>query len=89
MKSTVRNVHRAEVRREDDMVIFNIEANSFLMHQVRNTVGSLLKVGRGRISREDFKNIIEAGEPGKAWPTAPARGLSLIKVQYNKPIGEE
>ena len=90
MKSTVRNVFRAGMRREeDDMVIFNIEANSFLMHQVRNIVGSLLRLGRGKISREEFKNILEAKEPGKAWPTAPARGLSLIKVNYTNPIGEE
>ncbi|MBN2238540.1 MAG: tRNA pseudouridine(38-40) synthase TruA [Dehalococcoidales bacterium] len=90
MKSTVRTVYRAEMRREeDDMVIFYIKANSFLMHQVRNTVGSLLRLGREKISREEFKNILEAKEPGKAWPTAPARGLSLIKVNYKNPIGEE
>ncbi len=89
MKSTTRIMYRFDVRREKDLVVFSIMANSFLMHQVRNTVGSLIRLGRGKISREDFKNILEVKEPGKAWPTAPARGLSLIRVNYKNPIGEE
>ncbi len=81
-KGTVRRVTRAEWRREEEMVIFGIEANSFLMHQVRNTVGVLLKVGRGKMDYREFCDILEAKEPGLAWPTAPARGLTLIKVNY-------
>ena len=88
-KGTVRDVYRAGITKEDDLVLFEIEANSFLMHQVRNTVGLLLKVGRGRISAEDFGDVLEAARPGLAWPTAPARGLSLIKVNYRNPIEEE
>ena len=89
LKGTVRRMHRAEMRREGDLVVFDIMANSFLMHQVRNTVGSLLRLGRGKISREDFRDILEAKEPGRAWPTAPARGLCLVKVNYNNPFKEE
>jgi tRNA pseudouridine38-40 synthase len=81
-KGTVRKVTRAEWRREGEMVIFDIEANSFLMHQVRNTVGVLLKVGRDKMSCREFCDILEAKEQGLAWPTAPARGLTLIKVNY-------
>ncbi|UCD08298.1 MAG: tRNA pseudouridine(38-40) synthase TruA [Dehalococcoidales bacterium] len=88
-KSTVRRVERVEMRREGDLVIFNIVANSFLMHQVRNTVGSLIRLGRGKISKEEFNNILEARQPGKAWPTAPAKGLCLLRVNYKNPIGEE
>ena len=88
-KSTVRRVERVGMRKEGDLVIFNIVANSFLMHQVRNTVGSLIRLGRGKINKEDFKNILEARQPGKAWPTAPARGLCLLRVNYQNPIGEE
>lgn len=88
-KSTVRRVERVGMRKEDDLVIFNIVANSFLMHQVRNIVGSLIRLGRGKISKEDFKNILEARQPGKAWPTAPAKGLCLLRVNYKNPIGEE
>ena len=88
-KSTVRRVERVEMRKENDLVIFNIVANSFLMHQVRNTVGSLIRLGRGKISKEEFNNILEARQPGKAWPTAPAKGLCLLRVNYKNPIGEE
>ena len=88
-KSTVRRVERVEMRKEGDLVIFNIVANSFLMHQVRNTVGSLIRLGRGKISKEEFYNILEARQPGKAWPTAPAKGLCLLRVNYKNPIGEE
>jgi tRNA pseudouridine38-40 synthase len=77
------------MRREGDLVIFNIVANSFLMHQVRNTVGSLIRLGRGKINKEEFNNILEARQPGKAWPTAPAKGLCLLRVNYKNPIGEE
>ena len=88
-KSTVRRIEQVEVRREGDLVIFNIVANSFLMHQVRNTVGSLIRLGRGKISKEEFNNILEARQPGKAWPTAPSKGLCLLRVNYKYPIGEE
>ena len=81
-KGTVRRITRAEWRREGEMVIFSIEANSFLMHQVRNTVGVLLKVGRDKMSYREFCDILEARDPGLAWPTAPARGLTLVKVNY-------
>jgi len=88
-KGTVRRVYRAGMSKEENLIVFNIEANSFLMHQVRNTVGVLLKVGRGRMSAEEFYSILEAKEPGLAWPTAPARGLCLMKVNYRKPFEDE
>jgi tRNA pseudouridine38-40 synthase len=64
-------------------------ANSFLMHQVRNTVGALIRVGRGEMSGDEFYSILEAKKPGLAWPTAPARGLCLMQVNYAHPIEEE
>jgi tRNA pseudouridine38-40 synthase len=88
-KGTVRNVIRAGVTREADTVVFEIEANAFLMHQVRNTVGTLLKVGRGKMSVEEFRGVLEAQQPGLAWPTAPAKGLCLMQVNYGKPIEDE
>jgi tRNA pseudouridine38-40 synthase len=84
-KNTVKRVERSEVTRDGEMVVFNIKANSFLMHQVRNIVGPLIKVGRGKMSVDEFCSILEAKQPGLAWPTAPAGGLCLMKVNYNKP----
>jgi len=81
-KSTVRNVFRAWVEREAELVMFNMVASSFLPHQVRNTVGVLVEVGTGRINVEEVRRIMEAKKPGLAGPTVPARGLYLMRINY-------
>lgn len=88
-KSTVRRVYRAETKREGDLVTFNMVANSFIMHQVRNTIGTLIRVGQGKMSPEDFSDMLRAEKPGLAWPTAPANGLFLTKINYQNPFGDE
>ncbi|MFC1933509.1 tRNA pseudouridine(38-40) synthase TruA [Chloroflexota bacterium] len=88
-KSTVRRVYRAEIRKEGELAVFNMVANSFLMHQVRNIVGTLVRVGRGNMHSDMFYSILEAKKPGLAWPTAPARGLCLMQVNYPHPFEEE
>ena len=88
VRRTIRNVYRAEVKREGETVIFGIVADSFLPHQVRNTVGSLIRVGLGKMSVDEFYGIIEAKKPGLAWPTVPAQGLSLMRVNYPGPFGD-
>lgn len=87
-KSTVRNVYRADAERKEDMIIFSMVANSFLPHQVRNTVGALLQVGWGKMSVDEFRSIVETKKPGLAGPTLPACGLCLVKVNYPKPFEE-
>jgi tRNA pseudouridine38-40 synthase len=89
LESTVRNVSRAEVERDREMVTFRMAANSFLPHQVRTTVGALIRVGLGRMNLDEFRSIIEARLPGTAGPTAPACGLCLDRVNYPLPLGEE
>ena len=86
LKNTVRNVYKAEVKKDGELVIFNTVANSFLPHQVRNTVGSLIKVGLGKMSLDEFYSIIKARKPGLAGPTVPAYGLCLIRVIYPYPF---
>jgi len=81
-RRTVRDVYKAEVSRDGDMIIFKMTASSFLPHQVRNTVGALIKVGQGRMTVEEFYDIVAAGTPGLAGPTAPAAGLCLTRVNY-------
>lgn len=85
-KSTVRNIHKAEIERDGDMIVLDIVANSFLPHQVRNTVGSLIKVGQGKMTVDEFYSLVEARQPGLAGPTAPAGGLCLIQVNYPSPL---
>jgi tRNA pseudouridine38-40 synthase len=67
---------------QQNLHIFYIVANSFLPHQVRNTVGLLLKLGAGKVGIDEFKRIIDAKKLGLAGPTAPAHGLCLIRVNY-------
>jgi tRNA pseudouridine38-40 synthase len=88
MRSTVRKVHRAETVVDGELVIFDIEADSFLPHQVRNMVGALIRVGTGQMSVNEFHDIAEAKTPGLAGPTAPACGLCLMRVNYPFGFGE-
>ena len=89
LKSTIRRVHKACFDRDGEMVIFNIKANSFLPHQVRNTIGALIRVGQRKMTGEEFHSIMLARKLGLAGPAAPAKGLCLMKVNYNKSLGEE
>lgn len=85
-KRTIRNVFKAEITQDGDTVIFTITANAFLPHQVRNTIGSLIKVGQGKMTVAEFENIVQAKTPGLAGPTAPANGLCLVRVNYPGPF---
>ncbi len=82
IKSTIRRVYKAETERDGELAVFNMVANSFLPHQVRNTVGALIRVGLGKMTVDEFHRIIEAKKPGLARPTAPARGLCLMRINY-------
>ena len=82
VKSMVRRIYRARVEKDGDLVIFNIVASSFLPHQVRNTVGTLIKVGLGKMTIDEFRSILEVRRPGLAGPTVPAHGLCLMEVNY-------
>ncbi len=88
-RSTVKEVYRAGVEKDGDMVTFTVVATSYLPHQVRNTVGALLEVGRGKMTLDEFRGILAAKQPGLAGPTVPACGLCLVRVNYPAPFGEE
>jgi tRNA pseudouridine38-40 synthase len=86
-KRTLRNVYEAGIEKEGDFAVFRIVANSFLPHQVRSTVGLLVRLGLGKVSIEEFRDIMEAKRVGLAGPLSPACGLCLKKVNYPKPLG--
>lgn len=81
---TVRDVHEATVEREGDYVVFRIRATSFLRHQVRNTVGALIRLGLGKMYIEELRAAIAAKRPGAIGPAAPAEGLILRRVSYER-----
>jgi tRNA pseudouridine38-40 synthase len=64
------------------LTCFSIEANAFLRGMVRRIVGTLLMVGQGQLSVEEFRAILLAGEISRAAPPAPAHGLCLWRVRY-------
>ncbi len=78
----VREVLRSGVHRRGNEIIFTIEAKGFLRYMVRTIVGTLLEVGRGRISPDEIEKLFRNKKRSLASPTAPAKGLALIKVKY-------
>ena len=81
-KSPIKTLDKLDISAQGEEVIFNVEARSFLHHQVRNFVGTLKLVGEGRLTPEDVKRILEAKNRSAAGPTAPASGLYLARVEY-------
>ena len=86
IKNTVRRVYKAEMEKDGDLTIFSMVANSFLPHQIRNTIGALIRVGLGKMSIDEFRRLLKDKKPGLAGPTAPARGLCLMRVNYPQPF---
>ena len=78
----VRSVVRSELRRKGDELIYTIEARGFLRYMVRTIVGTMLEVGRGRVPPAAVDEIFRAKRRTLASPTAPAKGLCLVKVIY-------
>ncbi len=81
-KSSFRNVMRAEVSRRGAFVIFDIQANAFLQHMVRNIVGALLEVGGGRQDSTWIAQLLAQRDRTLAAITAPPDGLYLVQVGY-------
>ncbi len=80
------SIMQAYWEKRGEVWVFTIEANRFLRNMVRAIVGTLVAVGRGRISEEDFCKIIESKNRGAAGTSAPAKGLFLVDVTYPKDI---
>ena len=80
--STERTLHRCEVKARGRLLTVRVEADAFLPHQVRRTVGALVQVGRGRQSGSEFAALLSTPRPGVAGPTAPSQGLCLVRVNY-------
>ncbi len=78
-----RTIHKAEVSRKQDFVIFDFVANSFLPQQVRRMVGALMEVGGGKKTVEEFRQMARSKKRGVAGPTAPPHGLCLLRVNYS------
>ena len=75
-------VKTAQWKQQNEQLVFTITANRFLRNMVRAIVGTLLQVGKGKISVEDFQNIISQKDRNKAGVSVPAHALFLEEVNY-------
>ena len=80
--SNVRTIHSALWARSREEFIFTVRGDGFLHHMVRNIVGTLLQVGKGSLRVDDIAHILECRDRSAAGPTATARGLYLVSVEY-------
>lgn len=81
-KSPIKTLDKLDIIQDGEEIRFEVEAKSFLHHQVRNFVGTLKMVGDGHLQVGDVEKILEAKDRKKAGVTAPAEGLYLSKVWY-------
>lgn len=83
-KSKVRTVFSSRVvwRPRTSLLVYEICGNGFLRHMVRNIAGTLIEIGSGERDPGDIPRLIAARDRSAVGPTAPARGLCLVKVEY-------
>jgi len=82
--SSVRTIMHLEVRRMDDLIWLDVEADGFLYNMVRAIAGTLMNVGRGYWPESEVASILRAEDRRRAGPTAPAQGLFLMRVTYER-----
>jgi tRNA pseudouridine38-40 synthase len=80
--NSVRTIFRCNVTAEDKWIYVDVEGDGFLYNMVRNIVGTLVEVGRGRWKLEKITEILEAKDRTAAGPLAPAQGLCLMWIKY-------
>lgn len=82
-RTPVRAMHAISVQRRGDMVMFTLTANAFLHHMVRNIVGALVYVGKGRQNEAWMGELLRGRNRSVAAPTFMADGLYLAKIDYD------
>lgn len=80
--NTIRCVFRCELKKRGLRLFLTVEGNGFLHHMVRNMAGTLLEIGKGSMSLDDFKELFIKQDRSLGGFTAPAHGLVLLKVKY-------
>jgi tRNA pseudouridine38-40 synthase len=78
----VRKIIASRIEKKGKEIIYTVEADGFLRYMVRTIVGTLLEVGRGKLLPEQIEEIFKEQNRSLAGPTAPAKGLCLMKVIY-------
>lgn len=85
-KTNVCDVRSAWWEQRDDLLVFTISADRFLRNMVRAVVGTLLEVGRGKMTSDEFEGVILGRDRALAGGSAPPQGLFLTRVNYPEDI---
>ena len=83
-RSRVRRIFHSSLTRNGNLLVYRVTGSGFLKHMVRNIVGVLLEVGKGNLGRGDVAARLQPDCGIRPGPSAPARGLFLISVEYGK-----
>jgi tRNA pseudouridine38-40 synthase len=86
-KTPVRTIHAFEVEKQADRIEFVIRANAFLHHMVRNLVGTLVYVGKGKHPPQWVRQVMASRDRAQAAPTFGPEGLYLEKIEYQPKWG--
>ena len=81
-RTPVRTLHALRIERQGERIDFVLRANAFLHHMVRNIVGTLVYVGKGRHPPQWVREVLLSRERGRAAPTFAAEGLYLDGIEY-------
>ena len=81
-KSPIKTLHQFDIRQRGEMLVFQLRADAFLHHMVRNLIGSLLYVGQGKQPPEYLAKLLAGRDRSEAAPTFMADGLYLTAVEY-------
>ena len=82
-KTPIRTIHQLEISRQGDIVDFVLRANAFLHHMVRNIVGTLVYVGKGKHPPQWAREVLDSRQRSKAAATFGPEGLVLEKIEYD------
>lgn len=82
VKDSTRTIKKLKISKKNDLINFEIEADGFLYNMVRNIVGTLVEIGRGKFPADTLKKILMSRNRRLAGPTLPACGLFLLEVKY-------
>ena len=85
-RSTVREIYSSELTRSEDgeELVYTVRGRSFLRYMVRKMVGTLLDVGRGKLTPEDINRLYELRDRSKSGPTVPPQGLCMVSVDHEE-----
>lgn len=82
VKTTVRTIYGIEIEEIEHTITIRVRGNGFLYNMVRIIAGTLIQVGAGSIRPQDMPDIVNKCSRDAAGPTAPACGLTLVKIEY-------